>query len=876
MAIQKWQSLAEGSRFGKDYTMSWLFEKYPLSCILDFKPRFFLGWFLYKLFGKVQIDEHARAWLREKQRQGTVVYVTKYPGRLDYLLYHYRLRKSRLPYPRIGLDLNMSLFFPISFLFKMVKFQFSYIFKYHKRPNPYQLGLLREGFQKGVPALLCLLDPKRFRRQFVEEGKDPITYLIEIQQDMERPIFLVPSLILYRQAPERDPKGLLSILFGYKDNPGPLRKIFLFFRHNRRAFFDFGPPIDLREYLASPEYTNQTPEALVPFIREQLIQAIDSQKKAIIGPLMKSRQELKEQVLNDKEVLRTIERLSSGKAGRQRQLKAKASEYFDEIAADYSPTYVVLTYSLLTRFWKRLFQGIEIDPDELALVRNWARKGPVIFVPSHKSHIDYLVLNYTLYEYYVQVPKIAAGQNLAFWPVGHIFRKCGAFFIRRSFSGARLYTKVFSAYVNQLLQEGYFIEFFIEGGRSRSGKLVLPKTGFLSILLDAYLNGHCNDLIFVPASIAYDRIIEEKSYVREQEGVAKEREGFWQILKARKLLKKKYGKIYIRFAQPFSIRDYLGPQQSKTDTMEETLALDLVRAINHVTPITPLALVSSVILSKFRKHFELKDLYASVEELALFLEAQKAPMVSSLSNLMEAFQETLHLLSSWKIISPAGDLQGDSSLYTVNPKKHRELDYYKNSIIHYFLDHTLVALSLLSGKEAQKDFMTIQDDYIFLRELFKNEFIFEGNTDDASHLEEILSYFRSRGLVEEGSGSHTYKVTRKGYHNLPLWAGLARSFLESYWIATRVVLDSFGQKRKKAELLKKMNSLGTKLHETGFVKHYEAVSYITFQNAFQYLNENYLRPRGDKEINEEEVRDQLEKLADQIYTLSHYTSVPTE
>ena len=162
----------------------------------------------------------------------------------------------------------------------------------------------------------------------------------------------------------------------------------------------------------------------------------------------------------------------------------------------------------------KMFQGIEFEPDELAMVREQARKGSVVYIPSHKSHIDYLVLNYVLFHYHMHVPRIAAGKNLAFWPMGNIFRKSGAFFIRRTFRGARLYATVFKRYVKALLKEGHPLEFFIEGGRSRSGKLVLPKIGFLSILLEAYKEGYCDDLIFVPSSISYDRIIEEKEYLR--------------------------------------------------------------------------------------------------------------------------------------------------------------------------------------------------------------------------------------------------------------------------------------------------------------------------------------------------------------------------
>ena len=185
--------------------------------------------------------------------------------------------------------------------------------------------------------------------------------------------------------------------------------------------------------------------------------------------------------------------------------------------------YIEVGYIILNWVFNKMFQGIDHDAGELARVREWARKGPLIYMPSHKSHIDYMVLNYVLYEHHMHIPRIAAGKNLSFWPLGHFFRKCGAFFIRRTFKGAKLYSTVFSRYIKALLEEAFPLEFFIEGGRSRSGKLILPKIGFLSILVEAFRQQYCEDLILVPTSISYDRILEAGAYVKEQGGGKKRR-----------------------------------------------------------------------------------------------------------------------------------------------------------------------------------------------------------------------------------------------------------------------------------------------------------------------------------------------------------------
>ncbi len=153
------------------------------------------------------------------------------------------------------------------------------------------------------------------------------------------------------------------------------------------------------------------------------------------------------------------------------------------------------------------------------------------------------------------VPLVAAGSNLSFWPMGPLFRSGGAFFIRRTFSGAILYSKVFAEYIHKLLEEGFNIEQFIEGGRSRTGKLLMPKLGLLSILLNAYKNGACEEMIIVPIYIGYDRVLEETSYLQELEGGQKEPETLRGVIKARKFLKKRYGKIYIEFNEPILVNE---------------------------------------------------------------------------------------------------------------------------------------------------------------------------------------------------------------------------------------------------------------------------------------------------------------------------------
>ena len=843
---------------------------YPF--ILDHKPGFLLNWFLYTLFKRVHFDENMTESLREMRRQGTVIYAMKYRGHLDYLLYHYRFRRSRLPYPKISFDMNMSMFLPLSHLFNVLKFYTVYFIKHKRFPNPFKSGFFEDSIKQGTSSLFCLVDPKGFARHFIHSEKDSLHFLLETQKDMESAIYIVPQLILYKKTPEKEYSNLLDIFFGFKERPGVIRKIVLFFRHHRRAFIDFGKPLNLKTYLKQ-QTASRSMEEMATEIRQMLIESIDMQKRVILGPVRKSRQQLKEIVLKEEEIANSIEDMAAGNAKQLKQLRKKAGDYFDEIAADYNIAYVQFFHRFLKWVWKKIFQGIDVNTEELAVVRDWARKkGPVIYIPSHKSHIDYLVINYILFDYHMHIPRVAAGKNLSFWPLGHIFKKSGAFFIRRTFKGAPLYAKVFKRYIKALLKEGDPLEFYIEGGRSRSGKLILPKIGFLSILLQAYQEGYCDDLIFVPASISYDKILEEKSYLKELGGAEKEKESFKQVLKSRSFLKKKYGKIYVRFGRPLSLKEYLSQIGDPGKTVHRLLAFHLIQSINKVTLVTPLALIATAILTKHRRGFHLHELTSTAKMLFDFLKKNRTPTATSLNNFEKTVEETISLLISNKGVSLLKDVDGMETFYYVDDEKKLELEYYKNNIIHCFISYSFVAVSLLTETEEMKSNESILTDYRFLKELFKNEFVYDSNEDIQEEINKITSYFLDVSFMTHTSMNEGFKLTRLGFDNLPVWAAMAKTFLESYWVVTQSLIQLENKNIKTANLLKSTNNLAQRFHKLGLIDHVEAISQLNFKNAIAFMNNNILESTENLEKEPSKNKAELSRLNQQLYKLSHYSA----
>ncbi len=518
-----------------------------------------------------------------------------------------------------------------------------------------------------------------------------------------------------------------------------------------------------------------------------------------------------------------------------------------------------------------MFQGIDLNPEELANLREWARKGPVIYVPSHKSHLDYLVFNYILHQHHMHIPRIAAGKNLAFWPLGNFFRKTGAFFIRRTFKGARLYATVFSRYVGALLQERTPLGFFIEGGRSRSGKLILPKIGFLSILIDGYREHYCEDLIFVPASIVYDRIPEGQAYLKELGGGKKKSENLKQFVGVRRFLKKKYGKIYIRFGKPISLKQYLSENPHPEDKRYKHLAFHIIRSINKTTLVTPMAIMASAILAKHRRGFQMQEILETAATFLEFVKTRGAPLAASLQQCENAVGETIDALLKNNVLETIEDVGEAEIFYYAKEEKKPELEFYKNSIIHHFIPRAFVAVSLLTGNEEITPREKVVEDYAFLKRTFRYEFIFEEEVETPENeVNAILSDFFQASLLIKSDVKAGYTLTRPGLDQMTVWANLAKTFLESYWIAARAIIKQQNSGKKRSDLLKSMTYLGQRYHRQGLIDHLEAVSQLNFKNAIRMMEKDFPAADGKSEEDHGETLENLALFSRRLHQLSQY------
>ena len=823
-----------------------------------------LGWLsssmLKAFYSGITFDKDQLAVLTQIPEDAIIVYVTKTKSRFEFLFYHTFFSCSGHPTPLIGFDYQILLWQPLSRLFKISVAHLSYFLKHFSMLNPYTQGYYQRELQEGSTALVSLVEKGEFYRRFVKSKTDPIRHLIDVQGSIEKPIYLVPLLMFFGRNPYRSNPRIIDIIFGPEPNPGKIRRLVALFKGGGKVFVEISQPVDLKAFTRETGSADKATEHQSLYLRRNLLRQINRHRQTITGPALKTHEELKESILTNERFQQFMEKHAKSRQIPIHQVRKKADGYLEEIAAKYSTGLIKLGAIVIHYISHTMFDGISMDSDGLKFVKNASQKGPLILIPCHKSHIDYLILSFILYENNMPCPHIAAGKNLSFWPVGSIFRRGGAFFIRRTFRGAVLYSKVFTEYIYKLLLEGFNIEFFIEGTRSRTGKLIPPKLGFLSMLLEAYKNGACENMIFAPIYIGYDRVLEESAYIHELEGGQKEPENFLQVIKARKFLKKRFGKIYVRFHEPISLNQLLEERgstiQEMTNKEKNAFCRDLgyrvINSINSSAVVTAHGLCASAILNTTRPRFTFGHLKSIVELYLNFLNSQGTELADTLIiDAAHAIENALETFVQRKFIEPIGKDKGDTETepeYKVNGNERTNLEYYKNNCIAYFIPAAFTALEILNRDAFQFITAEIYDGYSFLKKLFRNDFAYDKIVPtERSVRKNIKVFIDGAYLMPHQSLPDTYNITSAGFRNMKLFANFLTTYFESYTIVLQYLLQTPRNTAEPKDRLKKIEARGRRMFKRNEIEHKEALSKVNYINAIDYFNTQGIKGSEDTE-----------------------------
>ncbi|HFE6206449.1 TPA: glycerol-3-phosphate 1-O-acyltransferase PlsB, partial [Klebsiella pneumoniae] len=503
---------------------------------------------------------------------------------------------------------------------------------------------------------------------------------------------MVPVSVMFGRSPGRE-KGEV--------NP-PLRmlngiqKFFAVSWLGRDSFVRFSPSVSLRRMADEHGTDKIIAQKLARVARMHFAR----QRLAAVGPRLPARQDLFNKLLASKAIARAVEDEARSKKISHEKAQQNAIALMEEIAANFSYEMIRLTDRILGFTWNRLYQGINVHNAER--VRQLAHDGhEIVYVPCHRSHMDYLLLSYVLYHQGLVPPHIAAGINLNFWPAGPIFRRLGAFFIRRTFKGNKLYSTVFREYLGELFSRGYSVEYFVEGGRSRTGRLLDPKTGTLSMTIQAMLRGGTRPITLVPIYIGYEHVMEVGTYAKELRGATKEKESLPQMVRGLSKLRN-LGQGYVNFGEPLPLMTYLNQHvpdwREAIDPIEavrpswltptvNSIAADLMVRINNAGAANAMNLCCTALLASRQRSLTREQLTQQLEcYLALLRNVPYSPDATAPS--ASASELIDHALQMNKF-EVEKDTIGD---IIILPREQAVLmTYYRNNIAHMLVMPSLLA-----------------------------------------------------------------------------------------------------------------------------------------------------------------------------------------
>ncbi len=801
-------------------------------------PRGLLG----RFFEPVRVPRDAPKELRELAARGSLVFVMRSAGLLNFLYLRWVLRRLGLPPLRAVQGFT-------GVLGRLAR-----------------VRRTRRAFEDAISSGDSTLVFLGRRSQ-----KDPFAALVRLQRGLYQPVLLVPALLVWTRRAKKLKPSLLDLLFGSPEAPSAFANAIAFLRSYRRAFFGVGRPVDLGAAIA--ESAQEPDLVLARKVRGVLHQHLAREFRTAVGPPLKAPSRVHDEVLRDRSLRAAIEAVSRDGGRPQEAVTAEAKRDLKEIASRYDPVFVQVLRPILAWLFGRLYTSIEVDEDGLARVKRAAAEAPIVLCPSHKSHVDYLVLSWLLYEHGMTPPHVAAGINLAFWPFGAIARRGGAFFIRRKVKGDRVYTAVLRAYVKHLLRDRFPQEFYVEGGRSRTGKLLFPKTGLVSMEVDAWLDGAADDVLFVPIAIDYEKLVEASSYVRELAGAEKHRESLRALLGAARVLFRRYERLYVQFGEPISLRAVAeqrlgggatslavdeawgGEADRAAAPVLESGARDapveakrrLVQAIGNriaygisrAVTITPVGLAAAALLSHVGRGLAASDVARRVELLRYVAAEGGARFARDLRGAPSdprrrgPIADALRRLEAGRIVR-AETVAGET-IYRVDDEHRPVLDYHRNAVIHRYVAPALVAAAARGGG-AETSVPDTRARALWLSRLFKLEFMYRvGASFDQIFSENLEFLVRVGALHREGErlrpGSEPWA--------LDFLAELVRSYLESYRLTAETALALPSDARSLAlgrqGLVHEALDRGRAAFLSGRLALRESLSKATIENAGEWL-----------------------------------------
>jgi glycerol-3-phosphate O-acyltransferase len=579
------------------------------------------------------------------------------------------------------------------------------------------------------------------------------------------------------------------------------------------------------------------------FVLRRAALAIERVELRLLGPEYKSPRLIKPEMLESSRFIEGLQQIPGATA-------EKAGTMLDELSTGWSRFSVDLIPSLGRAIFSRGFDpNVDYDRSQVERMRRGLENHPAVLLFSHRSYLDGVIVPVAMQENRLPPVHTFAGINLSFGFMGPLMRHSGVIFIRRKLDDP-LYKYVLREFVGYIVQKRFNLSWSIEGTRSRTGKMLPPKLGLLAYVADAYLDGRSDDILLQPVSISFDQLHETAEYAAYARGGEKTPEGLsWMYNFIKAQGDRNYGKIYVRFPEAVSMREYLGePHGSMTaDDAAKRLALqkmafEVAWRILRATPVNASGLVSALLLATRGRALTLNQLHHTMQDSLDYLERKQLPMTNSALRLRthEGVRTAVDALSNGHPVTAVEG--GRETVWRIAPEHEHEAAFYRNTLIDAFLETSIVELALAYAARAEGDRLeAFWSQAMRLRDLLKFEFYFADSAAFREHIAEEMAWHDD---WETHVTTGDFGTLLRGKKPLMSHAML-RPFLEAYEIVADVLRDAPAEINEK-DLTKLALGVGKQYAAQGRVRSNESVSALLFATARQVIaDQGLLRASTD-------------------------------
>ncbi len=649
---------------------------------------------------------------------------------------------------------------------------------------------------------------KRIFHDVSEQTGEDTENLLDVQ--------LVPVSLFWGRSPEKEKSWLKLLLSDGWSVPTHLKQLFIILLHGRRTLVQFNQALSVQHiYQESHHDAERSARKTARILRVHFRRV----RQTVLGPNLSHRHNLVHGIINSHVVKESIQKHIKETGIKPEQARQLALKYADEIASNLQISTIHFLERILNKLWNKIYNGI--NRNNLNTVREVTKDHAVIYAPCHRSHIDYLLLSSMLFEEGIMVPHIAAGINLNLPVVGPILRRGGAFFMRRSFKGNQLYATVFSEYIHTIFKRGYSVEYFIEGGRSRTGRTLNPRAGMIAMTVSSYLRDQQKPIAFVPVYFGYEKVLEGSSYQGELRGKEKKKESVFGLFKSLKNLRNSFGKVSVNFGEPIYLEAFLNTHQPdwKKDienhqtkpqwlnSFVDKLALELTTRINSSAALNPVNMTALALLATERHAMDAQVLAKVMTAFSNLL--KEYPYSDTMTFAEGSGEDWIQHAEDMSLVQRQKQALGD--IISLDDRNAVSLTYNRNNILHLFAVPSLIASLLRQNSSMEKS--RLHSIFRSIYPYIRKELFLRWDGDDIDPIfENWLKVLTEKEFIkQEGELIVRPAAGSTQFVHLSILARLIIPTLQRYYTVVAILIQNGSGKLDAAELEKQSTLMAERM-----------------------------------------------------------------